>query len=146
MLAKLTQDKKKSLQVVILTPFRGPGNLPAIYGDPEEPPKIRGYVELITTEDIKAGDLDLYFRVKSYARWARKFSSSCFYYLCFLCHHFGKKTMMAKPKKKKSQADPDMFKLFSLSIDFSRTLWRDDGGLQIERNPPEELPPGSHQT
>ncbi|KAF9137941.1 hypothetical protein BGX30_009760 [Mortierella sp. GBA39] len=72
MLAKLTQDKKKSLQVVILTPFRGPGNLPAIYGTPEEPPKVRGYVELITTEDIKTGDLDLYFRVKSYARWARQ--------------------------------------------------------------------------
>ena len=87
MLAKLTQDKKKSLKVIILTPFRGPGNLPAIYGTPEEPAKIRGYVEIITTEDIKAGDLDLYFRVKSYARWTSKFSSSCFYYLCFLCHH-----------------------------------------------------------
>ncbi|KAK5828712.1 hypothetical protein F5H01DRAFT_8641 [Linnemannia elongata] len=80
MLAKLTQDKKKSLQVVILTPFRGPGNLPAIYGTPEEPPKIRGYVELITTEDIKAGDLDLYFRAKSYARWARHYGESTVVY------------------------------------------------------------------
>jgi hypothetical protein len=73
------RDKKLSLQVYILTPFRGPGNLPAIYGTPEEPPKIRGYVELITKEDVKASDLDLYFRVKSHARWASKL---------FSCHNY----------------------------------------------------------
>jgi hypothetical protein len=72
MLNKLIQDTAKTLQVVILTPFRGPGNLPAIYSTPEEPGKIRGYVQLTTTEDIKAKDLDLYFRVKSFARWASK--------------------------------------------------------------------------
>ncbi|KAG0313200.1 hypothetical protein BGZ97_010419 [Linnemannia gamsii] len=74
------RDKKLSLQVYILTPFRGPGNLPAIYGTPEEPPKIRGYVELITKEDVKASDLDLYFRVKSHARWARHYGESTVVY------------------------------------------------------------------
>ncbi|KAF9910827.1 hypothetical protein EC991_005545 [Linnemannia zychae] len=72
MLSNFTQDTTKTLQVVILTPFRGPGNLPAIYCTPEEPGKIRGYVQLTTTEDLKAKDLDLYFRAKSYARWASK--------------------------------------------------------------------------
>ncbi|KAF9094871.1 hypothetical protein BGX23_001441 [Mortierella sp. AD031] len=68
----IPQDKKKSLRVVILTPFRGPGNLPAIYCTPEEPGRIRGYIEFTTIEDFKAGDLDLYFRVKSRARWTRR--------------------------------------------------------------------------
>ncbi|KAF9931386.1 hypothetical protein FBU30_010314 [Linnemannia zychae] len=80
MLSMITQSKTKTLQIVILTPFRGPGNLPAIYCTPEEPGKIRGYVELTTTEDIKAGDLDLYFRVKSHARWARHYGESTVIY------------------------------------------------------------------
>ncbi|KAF9126630.1 hypothetical protein BGW39_006473 [Mortierella sp. 14UC] len=80
MLSKLTRDTTKTLQVVIRTPFRGPGNLPAIYCTPEEPGKIRGYIQLTTTEDIKAKDLDLYFRVKSFARWARHYGESTVVY------------------------------------------------------------------
>lgn len=66
-------SKERSLQVVILTPYRGPGNLPAIFVTPDEPGKIRGYVELESTKDIKGEGLDLAFRVKSEARWTRKY-------------------------------------------------------------------------
>lgn len=66
-------DREKPLRIVIQTPFRGPGNLPAIYATPEAQGKIQGYVEFDSSEDIKGGNLDLCFRTKSEARWARKF-------------------------------------------------------------------------
>lgn len=69
----LSNDSERSLKVVILTQYRGPGNLPAIYVTPDEPGKIRGYVEFQSTEDIKGEDLDLNFRVKSEAKWYRKY-------------------------------------------------------------------------
>ncbi|KAF9365835.1 hypothetical protein BGX34_008046 [Mortierella sp. NVP85] len=72
----LNNDSERSLKVVILTQHRGPGNLPAIYVTPEEPGKIRGYVEFQSTEDIKGEDLDLNFRVKSEAKWYRHYGNS----------------------------------------------------------------------
>ncbi|KAG0202961.1 hypothetical protein BGX28_004594 [Mortierella sp. GBA30] len=68
----IRRDQSKSLRVVILTPFRGPGNLPAVFVTPEERGVIRGYLEFETAEDVKAGDLDLSFRVKSEARFSRQ--------------------------------------------------------------------------
>ncbi|GJJ70939.1 hypothetical protein EMPS_03289 [Entomortierella parvispora] len=73
MLSKIFgSDVSKSLRVVILTPYRGPGNLPAIYATPEEQGRIQGYVEYECTEDIKGRDLDLAFRIKSVGRWSRQ--------------------------------------------------------------------------
>ncbi|KAF9968578.1 hypothetical protein BGZ70_002103 [Mortierella alpina] len=65
-------DRNKSLTIVIHTPYRGPGNLPAVYVMPEESGVIRGYVQFQSTEDIQGGNLDLAFRVKSEARWSRQ--------------------------------------------------------------------------
>lgn len=67
-----SSDVSKSLRVIIITPYRGPGNLPAIYATPEQQGRIQGYVEFESTEDIKARDLDLTFRIKSEGRWSRK--------------------------------------------------------------------------
>ncbi|KAI8602364.1 hypothetical protein EDD21DRAFT_372091 [Dissophora ornata] len=76
----ISRDSEKSLKIVILTPYRGPGNLPAIFATPEEPGKINGYVEFESTEDIKGGDLDLTFRVKSEARWVRQYGQTTVVY------------------------------------------------------------------
>ena len=65
-------EKSKSLTIVILTPYRGPGNLPAVFITPEERGVIRGFVEFQSAKDIQGGDLDLAFRVKSEARWSRQ--------------------------------------------------------------------------
>ncbi|KAG0051765.1 hypothetical protein BGZ83_003329 [Gryganskiella cystojenkinii] len=67
-----SSDTEKSLRIVILTPYRGPGNLPAIYATPEERGRIQGYVEFMSNEDIKGDDLDLSFRVKSEGKWTRQ--------------------------------------------------------------------------
>ncbi|KAF9574543.1 hypothetical protein EC968_006155 [Mortierella alpina] len=66
------RDRSKSLTVVILTPYRGPGNLPAVFLTPEERGVIRGFVEFQSPEEIQGGDMDLAFRVKSEARWTRQ--------------------------------------------------------------------------
>ncbi|KAG0328699.1 hypothetical protein BGZ99_004780 [Dissophora globulifera] len=81
MLSKIVgKDSERSLKVVILTPFRGPGNLPAVYVTPEKTATINGYVEFESTEDIKGGDLDLAFRVKSEARWVRQYGQTTVVY------------------------------------------------------------------
>ncbi|KAF9207957.1 hypothetical protein BGZ49_010153 [Haplosporangium sp. Z 27] len=81
MLSKITSNSQgKSLKVVILTPFRGPGNLPAVYATPENPGKICGYVEFECTDEIKGGDLDLVFRIKSEARWVRNYGQTTVVY------------------------------------------------------------------
>ncbi|KAF9403255.1 hypothetical protein BGX21_005856 [Mortierella sp. AD011] len=69
-------SQEKSLRITILTPFRGPGNLPAVYVTPEVPGKICGYVEFECSDEIKGGDFDLTFRVKSEARWVRNYGQT----------------------------------------------------------------------
>ncbi|KAG0003054.1 hypothetical protein BGZ65_002087 [Modicella reniformis] len=76
----LRNDNERSLKVVIPTPYRGPGNLPAIYVTPDEPGKIRGYVDFESAEDIKGEGLDLTFRVKSEAKWTRHRGNSSVMY------------------------------------------------------------------
>ncbi|KAG0267362.1 hypothetical protein BG011_006779 [Mortierella polycephala] len=61
---------------MIVTQHRGPGNLPAVFVTPEESGRILGYVEFETKEDIKGGDLDLAFRIKSEARWSRQYGET----------------------------------------------------------------------
>ncbi|KAG0369324.1 hypothetical protein BC939DRAFT_464626 [Gamsiella multidivaricata] len=75
-----SKDQEQLLKVVILTPYRGPGNLPAVFATPEVPGTIRGFVEFESVEDIKGGDLDLTFRVKSEARWTRHYGQSTVVY------------------------------------------------------------------
>ncbi|KAF9384357.1 hypothetical protein CPC16_008459 [Podila verticillata] len=71
---------EKPMRIVIQTPFRGPGNLPAIYATPEAQGEIQGYVEFDSSEDIKGRNIDLYFRTKSQARWTRHYGEATVVY------------------------------------------------------------------
>ncbi|KAG0343377.1 hypothetical protein BG004_005359 [Podila humilis] len=76
----LSKEREKPLRIVVSTPFRGPGNLPAIHATPEAQGRITGYVEFDSSEDIKGGNMELYFRIKSEARWARHYGESTVVY------------------------------------------------------------------
>ncbi|KAI1320396.1 hypothetical protein EDD11_001199 [Mortierella claussenii] len=81
MFTKITgRDQERSLKIVILSSFRGPGNLPAVYAVPEEPNYIRGYVEFNSSDELKGGDIDLTFRIKSRARWVRNYGQTVVVY------------------------------------------------------------------
>ncbi|KAF9407910.1 hypothetical protein BGZ94_002522 [Podila epigama] len=69
-------EHERPLAVVVQTPFRGPGNLPAIYATPEEQGRITGYVEYNSADERKGEKLELYFRTKSEARWLRSYGQS----------------------------------------------------------------------
>jgi hypothetical protein len=59
-------------KIVIHTPFRGPGNLPAVYTTPESGGVISGYVEYDSDSNYKAGEIEFSFRAKASAKWRGK--------------------------------------------------------------------------